>query len=384
MQQYVTLKKECFTPEDLSTIKDFCEQFELDGTEVFMDDVCNRTNVLFSNESEKQILVKKLSSSFVKRLHCSYWAYPTSFLSKNNFTQLVQRFGSIEAIKEYYGDLTGKKMFERWALEYELAAALHAQSFTFHLIDYAPIDGMWEFTISKEDILQAMVGMLQHFINLLFDKGLMTPDSPQIEIENAGWGLEYGIQTGEEYAMLYKQLFDPLSKVKIGWDINHLLHAIGYDIKKGIARFFLTEKEITPVMKDLQTQYGNQPDVFAKKWIELNVMHPDVVEKVGAIQLSDCALKKTQYFTNGILSGKYYDDISSLKTWEEREDYGVKIVLSEYDSHVVLGDGIFKPQFAKEFLTQLQQKNKNVVILHELKNSKNMRADLSKQINLLK
>ena len=118
--------------------------------------------------------------------------------------------------REYYGDLTGAHMYARWCQEYELATALGAQSYTFHLIDYAPIDGMWDFTISKADIRQAMISMLQHFLNELLDRGLIGPDSPQIELENAGWGLEHGMQTAEDYAMLYRQIYDPFHKVKLG------------------------------------------------------------------------------------------------------------------------------------------------------------------------
>ena len=53
----------------------------------------------------------------------------------------------------------------------------------------------------------------------------------------------------------------------------------------------------------LQAEYGRDPERFAVKWLEHNILHPDLAGKVGSIHLSDCGLKDTQYFTNGIFTG---------------------------------------------------------------------------------
>ena len=109
----------------------------------------------------------------------------------------------------------------------ETRSALNAQAYTFHLIDYAPIDGKWEFTIQERDFPgNDLYDPGTH--KSLVGGGLMTENSPQIEVENAGWGLEYGLQTAEDFAKMFHQLYDPFDKVRIGWDINHLLHAIGF------------------------------------------------------------------------------------------------------------------------------------------------------------
>lgn len=383
MKDYTTLKEGCLTPAALQDVPGFCRRFGLEGIEVFMDDVKNRTEVLFAAETEKEALVDRLAAGSVKRIHCSYWAYPTSFLTKHSFSQLEERFGGLTAVREYYGDLTGAHMYARWCQEYELATALGAQSYTFHLIDYAPIDGMWDFTISKADIRQAMISMLQHFLNELLDRGLIGPDSPQIELENAGWGLEHGMQTAEDYAMLYRQIYDPFHKVKLGWDINHLLHALGADAGSGAARFYLPDSEITPEMNRLQAEYGHDPSLFAVKWLEHNILHPDLAGKVGSIHLSDCGLKDTQYFTNGIFTGEYYQNISALKTWEEREEYGVGIVLSKYDNHLVLGTGVLEPVYVKAMIGALAVHSPECVILHELKNSTDLEQNLRRQLDCI-
>lgn len=383
MKYYTTLKEGCLAPAALQDVPGFCRRFGLEGIEVFMDDVKNRTEVLFTTPAETEELVRRLQAGCVRRVHCSYWAYPTSFLTKHSFSQLEERFGGLDAVREYYGDLTGDHMYARWCQEYELATALGAQSYTFHLIDYAPIDGMWDFTISKADIRQAMISMLQHFLNALLDQGLISADTPQIELENAGWGLEHGMQTAEDYRLLYRQICDPFHKVKLGWDINHLLHALGSDAGTGTARFFLPDWEITPEMAEIQREYGHDPRLFAVKWLEHNILHPDLAGKVGSIHLSDCGLKDTQYFTNGMFTGAYYQNISALKTWDEREEYGVGIVLAKYDNHLVLGTGALDPDLMKAMIGSLTAHSPECVILHELKNSTDLEQDLRRQLDCI-
>lgn len=379
MRQYATFKPGHLSPEDFSHMKEVCEDLGVEGLEMFMDDICPREESLMKEVSDKQIWVEKLRTLCVKRLHCSYWAYPTSFLTKNCFAQLIDRFGSLDDVRNYYGDLTGCYMYGRWSQEYELAKEIGAQSYVFHLIDYAPIDGMWEFTISREDIRQAMVFMIQNLLNLLTDCGLITADSPLIEIENAGFGLEYGIQTAEDYQFLFKQLYDPLDKVRIGWDTNHLLHALGYDSETQRARFFLTEQEITPEMRSLEHEFGSDSALLAEKWLSYNILHPKTVSRTGSLQLSDCVMKRENYFVNGRLKEPYYHEITNLKTWGEKENYGVEIVLSKYDSHEILGEGCLNPKNVYGIIEQMNNAVPDAVLLHELKNSPDMRKAVRKQ-----
>lgn len=383
MKSYATLKKENVTTEEMNDIRGLCDRLGVEGTEVFMDDICSRSNLLYNTPEEKGELIKQLQKMCVKRVHCSYWAYPTSFLTKNDFSQLTERFGGESAVREYYGDLTGKHMYERWVQEYIVAKELNAQSYTFHLIDYAPIDGMWEFTVSREDIRQAMIFMIQHLLNLLSDQGILTEDSPLIEVENAGFGLEYGLQTAEDFWYMYNQLYDPLNKVKIGWDVNHLLHALGINEENGKIHFMLQQTEMTEAMRGLESEYGMDKNQLPIQWIKYNLLHPAIAAKAGAIHLADCKMKRTEYFTNGKLNEPYYSEISSLKTWEEKEEYGVQIVLSKYDSHVILGEGALDPEDMSGVLKELKESAPDLVILHELKNCENMGSAVQSQMEKL-
>ena len=378
--QYSTYKAELFDEKEYETMDEFCAEYGINGMEVFMDDVLSRDQSLYDH---KDWILPKLRALNTRRIHCSYWAYPTSFLTKNNFNELVERFGGREKVASYYGDLTGGHMFKRWAQEYQIAAELKAHSYIFHLIDYAPIDGKWEYTISKADIRQAMVYIIQQFLNYLMDQNLLTEDSPLIEVENAGWGLEHGLQTAEDYLLMYSQLYDPLQKVKIGWDINHLLHALGFDEEKKCARFFLPDCEISTQMNEMQLKYGNEPKMLAEKWLEYNILNSDLVKHVGCLHISDCMLKTTEFFRNGKLTGHYYEEIVALDSWDNQENYGVDIVLSYYDSHVPLGDGILDPASVKEMIRKIFALNPNLVVLHELKNNKDQTAALTKQLDRL-
>lgn len=383
IRQYSTFKEELFNPKQIKSMDAFCTKYGLEGTEVFMDDILSRDKVLFTDAEQKAVLVEKLKALKVKRIHCSYWAYPTSFLAKLHFSELSDRFGGSEAIVRYYGDLTGDHMFERWQQEYEIACALGAQAYTFHLIDYAPIDGRWAFTLSKEEIHNAMVLMIQQFLNILLQKGILTKDSPCIELENAGWGLEYGIQTAEEYARLFDQLYDPFKKVKVGWDINHLLHATGFDERLQTARFFLPEEELTTEMQTIEQQYGSKPNLFVQKWLEHNLLYRGLRGRIGSLHVSDCLLKKIEYFRCGKLIGVYGQEMDHLDSWESQENYGVGIVLSRYDSHVPIGEGAIEPSTFRQMIQSMQAVNPDMVLLHELKNSTDQESALKKQLKNL-
>lgn len=375
IRQYTIYKDGLFEREVFEVVN----ELGLAGTEVFMDDIVPRDEPLFKTEAEKSVLVERLRALCVRRLHCSYWAWQTNYIALNNFAQLVERFGSLDAVKAYYGDLTATHMYDRWAAEYELACALGADTFTFHLIDYAPIDGRWAFTISKADIRQAMVYMIQRLLNLLDDRGLLGADSPRIEIENAGWGLEHGTQTADDYKMLFNELYDRHDKVRAAWELNHILHAVGLD-NAGRGRFMLPPAEITPAMAALETEYDDDPALFAQKWVEYNVLDAELIKKVGSLHVSDCAMKREQYFENGILCEPWLSELKALPDWEAQENYGVDIVLTHYDSHVPLGEGILKPAVVAAMVEKLRAAGADLVVLHELKNTAPNEPALKKQI----
>ena len=187
------------------------------------------------------------------------------------------------------------------------------------------------------------------------------------------------MQTAEDFGKMFCQLYDPYDKVRIGWDINHLLHAVGFSDKDQRAEFFLTPLEITQDMRELEETYGNTASLFAEKWLEKNLLDRSIIAKTGSIHLSDCRMKRTAYFKNGILIGKYNEEIQSLEKWEDMEEYGVKIVLSEYDSHEVLSEGILNGVMMRRLIGRLQAVNPGLVILHELKNSTDQVQALERQ-----
>ena len=194
--------------------------------------------------------------------------------------------------------------------------------------------------------------MLQRFVNSLLEKKLLTADSPVIELENAGWGLEHGVQTAEDYAFVLEQIYDPFDRLRVGWEVNHLLHAVG-KMSDGSVRFFLPEEELTEDMRRLEQEEGKYPRAFAHSWVRRNLLHPALRGKVAAVHLSDCKWKSEEYFRNGLLAEPWLSGIQALETWDEKEEYGVKIVLGQYDSHEVLGDGALNGGDMAAILAQL-------------------------------
>lgn len=383
MKQYLTLKPEQIAADAPDFAQRLCREYDLAGVEVFGDDVKSRTLPLFESEAEKRELTERLRAQWVRRLHASYWAYPTAFLTGNRFRELIERMGGEQAVRSYYGDLTGEHMMARWVQEYAVASALQADSYVFHLIDYAPIDGMWAFSMDKQTILQAMIAMLQRFLNHLLEHGLLTADSPIIELENAGWGLEHGVQTAQDYARVWEQVYDPFDRLRVGWEVNHLLHAVG-KMRDGTVCFFLPPEEVTADMRTLEGRYGEEPQKFALEWLRQNLLHPALRGKVAAVHLSDCKWKTAEYFRNGLLAQPWRGEMQRLKSWEEREEYGVKIVLGEYDSHEVLGDGALAGSAVAALLAQLESENGELMLLHELKNSVPVEPALQRQLSALR
>ena len=381
--QFISYKPKMTVPEGAQALRHFCASNALAGTELFLDDFVPRNSPLFSNAAEKQALIAQLLAHGVKRLHAAYWAWPTAFLTKNGWDALFQRFGGADAVRAYYGDLTGAHLYARWVDEYALGAALGVEAYSFHLIDYAPIDGLWSFTQTREEICSAMAELLQCFIDRLDASGLLGPDAPVIEIENAGWGLEYGIQTAEDFAELFLKLDDPHGKVRIGWDINHLLHAIGVDTASGTARFFLPEAEITDSMRALEKSLGTDPQAFAQAWVAQNLLAPATANKVISVHLSDCALKTTAYFRRGRLEEPYASQIDALADMDAKEAYGVELVLRHYDSHLPLGRGVLSGRALRQTLEALAAQNTGFALLHELKNAHDLPRDYKIQRDAL-
>lgn len=384
--QYLTYVEDTFSTQETDGLEQLLKENGLAGTEVFMNYEGNRSqSLLFDSEAKKAAAIEKYKRLCVKRIHCSYWSYPTSFLNKLHYRELVQRQDGEEGICRYYGDLTGDHMFARWTQEYELACALGAQAYVFHVIDYAAIDGAWEFTITREQVLDAMVRMVQEFLLRLAGKGLLSAGSPVIELENAGWGLEYGAQRCEDFAEIFRQVYDPFDKLRVSWDMNHLLHAIGKSPDGKGACFMLQPFEITSRMQRLEEEFGADPKLFAEKWVEMNILDPSVIRKTGCLHLSDCELKHTEYFRNGRLQGEYGERIDSLETRQEKEEYGVSIVLERYDSHVPMGDerGVYTAPAVRRWIAELARENEGFVVLHELKNSSPVLPALRRQMEFL-
>lgn len=383
ISQYVSIKDQQLIEDTPASRAKLLQEFQLKGFEIYLDDLISRDEKLAQSEESFTKLANDLKDQQVKRLHCSYWAYPTAFLGAINFQELVERFGSLDKVIEYYGDITGKHIWQRWIDEYKLACKIHAQSYVFHLIDYPPIDGLWEFNLPIDSIIDMMVMMLQKLINRLIEEKLLDENSPLIEIESSGWGLEHGIQSAEHYKYVFSNLYDPYDRVRIGWDLNHLLHAVGVDTNgKGV--FYLMPEEISSSMRLIEEKYGNQPQKFAQKWLASQILDPYLLEKVGALHISDNQLKDKQYFVNGKLQGKYYEEITAIESWDDKEEYGVEVVLSKYDNHLPLGEGVLDGNFIKQLIEALYPNNRELVLLHELKNSQQLDIDLEKQINEIK
>ena len=365
--EYVTCR-----PEHLAAGGDAIAARGLSGTEVFMADIKTRTLPLAESDAEYAELVATLRAAGVRRVHCSYWAAPTSFVAGVQFGELVERFEGIDQVREYFGDLTGEHMFSRWCDEYALARDLGADAYVFHLIDYMPVDGAWEFTVDREVVLDAMIVLTQHFLRALEQRGLVDEHSPVIELENAGWGLEFGAQTADDFVRIFERVYDRTNRLRLGWDLNHLMHAVG--LADGRGAFLLPEVELTPAMRELERAAAGDIASLAASWIEQNVLDPRLIDKVSAIHLSDCPAKEVEYFSNGKLDAAYMIDGS----WEEQQDEGLRIVLEHYDNHVCLGDGVLNPAMVRRLIDTLTSSHP-LFVLHELKNAENVWGELDRQ-----
>ena len=384
MKKYLSYSVNNFTEEDTAGLDAMLKEYGFEGTEISMWDELHPSVDLFTDEESKQAWIKRFEALRVKRLHSSYYSYPTYFLTKTHYADFVRLYDGTENIKNYYGDLTGQHVFERWCQEYEIARDMKLDSFVFHLIDYECIDGAAEITLSREEILQGMVCLLQTFLNYLLERGLVSENSPVIELENAGFGLEYGVQRADDYNFVLSQIYDPYDKVRVAWELNHLLHATGKGEEDGSARFMLCDFEITPQMHKLEDEYGSDAKAFCMKWLECNILDERLAGKIHALHLSDCVLKDTEYFRNGRLQGEYGEKIDSLKTRAEKEDYGLDILLTNYDSHVPMGcGGVIVKEDMLRIIGELEKQNPELQLLYELKNSKPIAPAIKKQVEFL-
>ena len=161
---------------------------------------------------------------------------------------------------------------------------------------------------------------------------------------------------------------DPCHLLRIGWDVNHLLHALGR------GRFLLPEGEVTAEMAALPV--GEE---LAQAWLEQNLLDPRLAGKVGAIHLSDRPVTDTEYFRRGKLASPWYEELSALPDGQAQEEYGVGIVLGWYDAHLPLGSGYLNGAEVADLLHRLSVENADLCLLHELKNSKDITADLAAQ-----
>ncbi len=368
LRQYAAVKPGMFGRRSAAEL---CETCSLAGTEVYFDDLMPRDLTLCPDPAAEAALAERMKSLKAKRAHASYWAWPTAFLTGRGREELCRRMGGSEGVRAYFGDETGQAILSRWEAEYALCVKLGLESYTFHLIDYAPIDGKWEFTLSRQDILAGMAEMLEMLLTRLDRAGLLRPDGPKIELENAGWGLEYGAQTGADFAWVLARTADPWGLLRVGWDMNHLLHAVGR------GRFLLPAEEITAEMAALE---GSG---LALGWLRYNLLDRRLRGRVGSVHLSDRPVTDTEYFRRGKLAQPWYGELAALPEEAAQEEYGVEIVLGSYDAHIPLGRGYLTGEEWGELLRELKEWGGSFALLHELKNSKDIFADLTAQLAAL-
>lgn len=367
VMEYVTCRA-----EDLDAAGQAISSRAIRGAEVFMADLKPRTSPLAETPAEHAALISTLRAAGVRRIHSSYWASPTPFVANMQFRELVERFDGADHVREYFGDLTGAHMFARWCDEYALACELGADAYVFHLIDYMPVDGAWEFTVDRQVVLDAMIVLTQQLLRVLGEHALTDESSPVIELENAGWGLEFGAQTADDFVEVFAKVYDPASRLRLGWDLNHLLHAVGLADGKGA--FLLPDAELTPDMRELERRAaGNIRDLSAD-WIARNVLDERLIDRISALHVSDCTSKEVEYFRNGVLNQAHAID----GDWDARKAEGLRIVLEHYDNHVCLGDGVLDPTEVRRLIATIAGRHP-LMVLHELKNAPDVWAELDRQ-----
>ncbi len=235
-----------------------------------------------------------------------------------------------------------------------------------------------------EGALRQTVVYLSRFEAHLKQAGLLTGEHqlPTIGIENAGWGLEYGIQTASDYRRLFAFLEEvrcPLREVvTIDWDFNHLLHPL-CRTPSGTASFMLPEEERTDEMRALQDTFGEEPAPLAARWIETNVLAHDLLPRVRCIHISDSSWKNAPIFTRCQAVGEYLERLTQEQDPDLRAAIGEELVVTHYDNHLHLGHprGMLTQDHIAPVLQALAREqtvrgfdgatSPQLVILHELK-----------------
>ena len=198
--------------------------------------------------------------------------------------------------------------------------------------------------------------------------GLLRATSPRIELENAGWGLEYGAQTAGDFARILDSVQDKHHRLRIAWDCNHLLHAVG-------TRCFLLPKE--ELQEGMAALEGRADLPLA--WLRSQLDDPRLRGRLGAVHLSDRLPTGTEFFRRGKLDEPWFSTLNALPDEASQEEYGAALVLDHYDSHVPLGSGVLPGRETAQLLQMLARDNPDFAILHELKNSEDILADLAAQ-----
>ncbi len=368
------------------------------SAETYVPSLKPREVALWRSSSELSELLRELAQRRTSQLHCSYFGNPSCLFAgpqTKAYNALKSNFGGASAMQSYYGDLSGEHAIERVCDEYELAIHAGLDHYTAHFgIDYSFSDGMYdyakEYGFDRHDVLQACVLQTETYLRRIYErllsKNLLGKQValPTIGIENAGWGLEYGIQDSSDFKALFTHLEDrnvPLRElVMVDWDLNHLLHALGRDRSSKRASFFLPEDEITEVMHRLVSETKGECAALAMRWISENVLDPKLLPRVRCIHLSDCSWKSEAYFARCQAVGVHLRTLEAETSPEQRAALGEQMVLTYYDNHLHLGsaDGMLEKRFFAPFARALQAEEarrsstlhveRPLILLHELKN----------------
>ena len=85
MKKYLSYSVNNFTEEDTAGLDAMLEEYGFEGTEISMWDELHPSVDLFTDEEGKQAWIKRFEALRVKRLHSSYYSYPTYFLTKTHY-----------------------------------------------------------------------------------------------------------------------------------------------------------------------------------------------------------------------------------------------------------------------------------------------------------
>ena len=101
--------------------------------------------------------------------------------------------------------------------------------------------------------------------------------------------------------------------------------------------------------------------------VEQNLLNEKTLPLLGSIHLSDLKPLSKPIFLNGLLTGRYFEEIIKLNNVVEQENYGANLVLKYYDSHLPIGASPVNSP--KVIDLAVKETHRNISILHELKNS---------------